>query len=399
MPHSTTGSSPGRPADRERKPPVNTAAWMKAAREGLEVAEAPYPVAAPNQIVVRNHAVAVNPLDWIIQIAGTLAYRWLTYPTVIGSDVAGEVVEIGAKITRFAVGDRVIGHAVGTDKDSNSATEGAFQLYPVVNERMACPIPDSLPYENAAVLPLAVSTASCGLFQTDQLGLNHPTAEATPTGQTVLVWGGSTSVGSNAIQLARAAGYEVITTCSPANFDYVTPLGAAQAFDYNSPTVVTDVIAAFNQKHLAGAIALGTTSAPACVRIVAKCKGNKSVAMGSPPVSFTGLAPDNRKRFATAQTVLALITSNIALQLRARLRGVGLKYIFGTSLKHNEVSTAVYQDFLPAALAAGRYAVVPPPQIIGDGLEHLQHALDVQRRGVSAAKVVLTLIPASTTWR
>jgi len=62
MPHTATGSSSGSAADRERKPPVNTAAWMKAARGGLDVAEAPYPVAGPNQIVVRNHAVAVNPL-------------------------------------------------------------------------------------------------------------------------------------------------------------------------------------------------------------------------------------------------------------------------------------------------------------------------------------------------
>lgn len=93
----------------------------------------------------------------------------------------------------------------------------------------------------------------------------------------------------------------------------------------------------------------------------------------------------------------ALITSNIGLQLRARPRGVGMKYIFGTSLKHNEVSTAVYRDFLPAALAEGRYIVAPPPQIVGDGLGQLQHALDVQRRGVSAAKVVVTLTPAAST--
>jgi NADPH:quinone reductase-like Zn-dependent oxidoreductase len=59
-------------------------------------------------------------------------------------------------------------------------------------------------------------------------GMRHPVADAAPTGQTVLVWGGSTSVGSNAIQLAVAAGYEVITMSSPRNFEYVTPLGASQ---------------------------------------------------------------------------------------------------------------------------------------------------------------------------
>ena len=68
-----------------------------------------------------------------------------------------------------------------------------------------------------------------------------------------------------------------------------------------------------------------------------------------------------------------------------------LKYIWGTSLKHNEVSHAIYRDFLPAALAEGRYRAAPTPRVIGDGLQHLQRALDIQREGVSAEKVVVTI--------
>jgi NADPH:quinone reductase-like Zn-dependent oxidoreductase len=233
--------------------PTNTAAWINAKNAQLEVGPAPYNPPGDDQIVIRNHAVAINPLDWIIQVEGSLTYRWLNYPTVLGSDVAGEVVEVGQAVTCFRVGDRVLGHAVGSDKDSNRAAEGGFQLYTVVLERMASPIPDTLPFEDAAVLPLAVSTAACGLFQTDQLGLRHPSVNTEPTGQTLLVWGGSTIVGSNAIQLAAAAGYEVITTASPRNFEYVKSLGAAQVFDYNSPTVVPDIIAAFQGRTLAGA--------------------------------------------------------------------------------------------------------------------------------------------------
>lgn len=370
---------------------LNYAAWMTAPRGQLEVTAAPYPAPGDGQIVVRNHALAVNPVDWIIQAAGKLSYRWLTYPTVIGSDVAGEVAEVGPDVTRFKPGDRVLGHAVGTDRDSNRAAEGAFQHYTVVPERMACPIPDHLGYENAAVLPMAVSTASSGLFQGDQLGLNLPRADAAPAGQTVLVWGGATSVGSNAIQLAVAAGYEVITTCSPRNFRYVAELGAARAFDYHSPAAVGDIVTAFTGRTLAGAIAFGVTSAEACVRIAARCEGRKFVSLATPPVSFDGLAGANRGRLALPRTVARLISTNVGLQLLARPRGVGLKYIWGSSLKNNEVSEAVYRDFLPAALADGRYAAVPPPLVAGHGLESLQHALDVQRRGVSAAKVVVTL--------
>lgn len=372
--------------------PTNTAAWINARRAKLEVGPAPYTVPGDDQIVIRNYAVAINPLDWIIQVAGNLTYRWLKYPTVLGSDVAGEVVEIGKAVTRFRVGDRVLGHAVGSDKDSNRAAEGGFQQYTVVLERMAAPIPDTMAFEDAAVLPLGVSTAACGLFQKDQLGLGHPSANAAPTGETVLVWGGSTSVGSNAIQLAAAAGYEVITTASPRNFEYVKSLGASQAFDYNSPNVIPDIIAAFEARTLAGAIAFGTTSAASCVRIVGACeKGNKFVSIGSPPVSFESLGDASHGRFELLRLSRRLVTSNVALQVRARRRGFRSKYIFGTTLKANEVSAAIYRDFLPDALAEGRYVAAPKPSVVGHGVGDFQQAIDIQLKGVSAAKVVVAL--------
>ncbi len=371
--------------------PTNTAAWINAAHATLEVGPAPYTPPGDDQIVIRNHAVAVNPLEWIIQVAGNLAYRWLTYPTVLGSDVAGDVVEVGKAVTRFRVGDRVLAHAVGTDKDSNTGTEGGFQQYTVVLERLTCPIPDTLPFENAVVLPLGLSTAACGLFQTDLLGLRHPFANAEPTGETVLVWGGSTSAGSNAIQLATAAGYDVITTASPHNADYATSLGAVQVFDHHSPSVIPDIIAAFAGRKLAGAIAFGATSAPACVQIISRCTGRKFVAMATPPVSFDILADEHRRRSELPRLIARLITSNVALQIRSRTRGIGTKYIFGTTLKTNEVSTVIYRDFLPTALAEGRYHAAPEPMVAGHGLQEIQHALDIQRKGVSAAKVVVTL--------
>lgn len=371
--------------------PVNTAAWINAKHAKLEVGPAPYTPPGDDQIVIRNHAVAVNPLEWIIQVEGTFTYGWLKYPTVLGSDTAGEVVEVGQAVTRFQAGDRVIGHAVGTDKDSNSAAEGTFQQYTVVLERLAAPIPESMSFQDACVLPLAVSTAASGLFQKDQLGLRLPSADARPTGETLLVWGGSTSVGSNAIQLAVAAGYEVITTASPHNFDFVKSLGASQAFDYNSPTVVRDIIAVLKGRRSAGAIAFGPTSADSCVRIVAAAGGSKIVALASPPLSFDGLADDNRGRFALPRVLLKLITSNVALQITSRRRGVRTKYIFGSSLKSNEVSTAIYRDFLPGALADGRYLAAPKPLVVGQGVGEFQRAMDIQLKGVSAAKVVVTL--------
>ncbi|MBW4041661.1 MAG: zinc-binding alcohol dehydrogenase family protein [Acidobacteria bacterium] len=371
--------------------PANTAAWISRKHGKLEVAAAPSTKPGPDQSVVRNQAVAINPLDWIIQVEGNLTYGWLKYPTVLGADVAGEVVEVGSAVTRFKTGDRVLAMAVGTDKDTNTGAEGAFQRYTVVLERLASPIPESMSYEDAAVLPLAVSTAAAGLFEKHRLGLRLPSASARPTGRTVLVWGGSTSVGSNAIQLAVAAGYEVITTASPRNFGYVTSLGASLVFDYNSRTVIADISTALQGRTLAGAISFGTTGAPACVKILANAVGKKFVAIATPPVSFETLGEDSKSRFERARVTRRLIASNIALQVAARPHGVGLGYIFGSSIKNTEVSRALFQDFLPAALSEGRYVATPKPTVVGRSLDDIQSAMDRQRHGVSAAKLVVSL--------
>ena len=376
--------------------PTNTAAWLPAPYARLEVGPAPYTSPGPDQIVVRNHAIAVNPLEWIIQVAGPVVYRWLTYPTVLGSDVAGEVVEVGSAVTRFRVGDRVLGHAVGTDKDANAAAQGGFQEHTVVLETLAAPIPDAMSFPSAAVLPLGLSTAACGLFQRDQLALRLPTADAPSTGQTVLVWGGSTSVGSNAVQLAVAAGYEVVSTASPHNADHVRSLGASQVFDYASPTVVRDIVAALAGHTLAGAFAIGNGSTDACTEIVsARGSGRKFVAVASTPISFASLTAKDRPRFALPRLLLRQGLAGVPTAVRGRVRGVSSKFVFGSSLKNNEVGPAIYRDFLPAALADGRYRAAPEALVVGHGLGDVQHALDVQAGGVSAKKVVVELVPGA----
>lgn len=371
--------------------PTNTAAWLVADKSRLEVKPAPYTHPAEDEIVVKNQAVAINPLDWILQVAGNVVYRWIKPPSVLGTDVAGEVVEVGSAVTRFKVGDRVLGMAVGTDQDSNSSARGAFQTYTVVLERMAAPIPNTMPYESAVVLPLAVSTAACGLFQRDHLALQHPSADPAPTGRTLLVWGGSTSVGSNAIQLAVAAGYDVVTTASPRNFDYVRKLGASQVFDYRSPTVVREIVQGLHGKTLAGAIAIGQGSAERCADILPACNGNRFISIASTPASFEKVATSKRGSLQLPRTLFTIVSSTVLLQVKCRRRGIRTKMIFGSTLKTNEVSQAIYADFLPSALADGRFVAAPEPLVVGRGLESVQLGIDTQLNGVSAQKVVIAL--------
>lgn len=330
--------------------------------------------------------MAINPIDWFIQDMGKMMFSWLKYPFILGMDVSGEVVEVGPGVTRFKIGDRVLGHANGTDQKYNSPPHGAFQAYTVLLVNAASPIPPTMSYESAAVLPLGVSTAACGLFQKDQLGLQLPSASPKPTGKTVLVWGGSTSVGCNAIQLAVAAGYEVITTCSPKNFDFVKKLGASEAFDYNSKTVVKDLIRAFKDKTTAGALSIGARAAENCLDILDKCSGNKFISMATYPVP-----QPPPKSFVVVTTAASYISGMTNIWVKSKTRGIRTNFIFGSTLLYNEVGKAIYVDFLPRALADGAYIAAPDPYVVGKGLENIQAGFDIQRKGVSAKKVVVSL--------
>ncbi len=369
---------------------VNSGVWLTENRSNFSVGPAPYTHPRTNEIVVRNRAVAINPIDWLMQPIGDIAFPWIKYPFIMGSDVAGEVVEVGTSVTRFKIGDRILGHAAGSAKNRNSSAEGAFQQYTVLVENLVAPIPRDIAYEDAVVLPLGLSTAACGLFQKDHLALQYPSAQPKPTGQTILIWGGSTSVGSNAIQLAVAAGYEVITTASPKNFDYVKKLGASQAFDYNSETVVKELIKAFSGKFCAGALAIGVGSGAPCVDVIHASRGAKFVSLASPPISFDD-APVPRTISWLIPTMMRMISANVSFMTTTTIRGIKTKFIFGTSLMDNEVGKIIYEDFLPNALAHRRYLCAPDPLVVGNGLDCILKGIEIQKKGVSAQKVVVTL--------
>lgn len=369
-------------------PPSNRAAYQPAKNaKTLEVKDAPYSPAPANGIVVKVHAVAINPVDWMLQHKGDFMFTWIKYPFIFGNDLAGEVVEVGESVTRFKVGDRVLGHAPGIDPQVNNDTESAFQEYPVLRSDLTSQIPKSMSYESACVIPLGISTAACGMFQKDQLGLSYPTVPPTPSsGKTLIVWGGATSVGCNAIQLGVAAGYEVFTTASPKNFDLVKKLGASQAFDYKSKTVVSDMLKALEGKPTAGAITIGPGAAEACMKILGKLQGNKFIAMVSYPEANP--APTS---FVLPRTIFFFLSWIVSFKVKGLIKGVRSNFVFGSTLANNEVGKAIYEDFLPKALEEGTFVPAPEPIVVGKGLESIQDAFEYQRKGVSAQKVVVTL--------
>ncbi|OTB12703.1 hypothetical protein K445DRAFT_369280 [Daldinia sp. EC12] len=336
--------------------PTNSAAVLTEPKaHPLKVESTPYPIAGDGEIIVKVAATAINPMDWYIQTLGEQLFAWLQYPYIGGSDVAGTVVEVGPNVNKFKVGDRVAGLAAGFD-----ARSGGFQNYVALEAKIVMPIPDDLEFTEASVFPLGLCTAASGLYQKDFLALDYPSFDPKPNGKTLLIWAGASSVGTNAIQLAVASGYEVYTTSSPKNFDYCKGIGASRVFDYKSPTITQDLIEAFKGKTSAGAYAIQPGSEKFVFEVISKVEGAKFVACALEPTNVPN--------------------------------GVQAKMVFASTLKDNEVGTVIFDQYLPAALNQKKLQCLPRPLVFGHGLENIQGAIDLGKSGsVSAKKIVVTL--------
>ncbi|KAI0469714.1 GroES-like protein [Xylariaceae sp. FL0804] len=319
---------------------TNTAAQIAVEKaHPLKVQKVPYPTPGDGEVVVKVGAAALNPVDFIIQELGNDLISFLQYPLTIGSDVAGTIIELGPGIAKFSVGDRVLG------LNGNFSTRaGGYQQYTALEAKCISKIPDSLSFADASVLPLCLGTAASGLFQKDYLALDYPSVDPKPqNGKTLLVWAGASGVGSNAIQLTAAAGYKIITTASPKNFQYYKQLGAAQVFDYNSGSVRKDLVTALKGKQLAGAYAIQPASADIVFNVMAQSEGSRFVAIAYP-------VPEKVPE------------------------GITAKMVWGGSLKDNKVGPIIFNKFLPGTLAAGNYQCAPGSKVFGHGLDKVQNA-------------------------
>ncbi|KAI0124167.1 putative zinc binding dehydrogenase [Xylariales sp. AK1849] len=341
---------------------VNYAAWIQAEKARFEVATAPFPEIGEDEIIIKNKAVAVNPVDWKIQASGGFG---LKYPYVFGEDVAGEIIEVGSKVKQFKPGQRVIANALGLG--AGNAEYGGFQLYVRLKVATVAVIPDDLPFQSAVVLPLSISTAAAGLYLKSNLGLRYPqlNPDALAKKSALLLWGGSSSVGSSVIQLAVASGYEVITTASPANYAFVKSLGAKLVLDYHNPDIVSILIGLLKDSGSDFVGAYDAIGSEATVRQSAKIVQ----ALGGGVVASVVSSPEDLEKDVK---ITRIGSSNIVTQ-------------------EPEVGKKVWGEYVPAALKAGALLPKPKELVIGNGLYFVQGGLDTQRSGVSANKVVITL--------
>ncbi|MBF2014801.1 MAG: NAD(P)-dependent alcohol dehydrogenase [Rivularia sp. T60_A2020_040] len=180
----------------------------------LRYEEVEAPKIKPDELLVKVHAAAVNPVDWKIREGMLKIITGNKFPMILGFDLAGVVVEVGSQVSGFQVGDQIYG--------SLGIPGGAYAELAAVPQKVAAVKPKNISFEEAAALPVAALTALQSLR--DKANIQ--------SGQKVLVNGASGGVGIFAVQIAKALGAEVTGVCSGKNIDFVKSLGADFLIDY-----------------------------------------------------------------------------------------------------------------------------------------------------------------------
>ncbi|KAH7130925.1 putative zinc binding dehydrogenase [Dactylonectria macrodidyma] len=331
----------------------NQAAWVDRPGEKIRIGTHDLGKPGPGEVMIKNVAVAINPADCLLQSTGGWVDKW---PTILGYDLAGEVISTGTGVNDIALGQRVLACALHL-----SLKDRAFQQYSVVRADVVTPVTDDMTFEQAAVIPLALATAAAGLYQKGFLDLPLPkTPPRSKVGKTILIWGGSSSVGCAAIQLAVASGFDVVTTASTRNFGLCSDLGARVVLDYHSSQIKEEMIQVLRETEVVGAFAAISTldTITTLAEIIA--------ALGGGLISTTKPPPEDLPEGVFARMVGA--TDYAAVQ--------GQK---------------LFKDYLPTALRLGAYKAAPSPYVVGDGLKNIQTGIETLAKGVSASKIVVTL--------
>jgi NADPH:quinone reductase-like Zn-dependent oxidoreductase len=291
-------------------------------------------------------------------------------------DVSGIVEKVGPSVAAFEPGDRVVGFADAFR--TGDMDRGAYQTYTITKVTSTAILPQKFNFPQGASLPTAVGTATMALF--DVLELPQPSADAAvaplqvgaaPSSPlSILVWGGASTVGTMAIQLARLVGLTIIATASEKHHPYLRSLGASVLVDYHSPTAVADLIAAAESlgkpvEYAVDAISLPSTLA-SVLQVLSGSTGSKSA----------------KKLGHTLPWPKDLPTPD----------GVKAQWVSGDDLwdRREDLSSWLFNESLSGWLERGR--IVPTGyRVICGGLEGLQNALNELAKGVSGEKLVVRI--------
>ncbi|KAI0760997.1 GroES-like protein [Trametes elegans] len=210
-------------------PTQQKALFLQAKHGDFVVGTRPVPKPGPGELLVKNEASGLNPVDWKIQAIGIFIEK---YPAILGEEAAGVVVAVGDGVAKWKVGDKVV--YAGAFEDDRAA----FQEYTLIHSDLVAQLPDSLTFDQGAALPIAIDTAAIALYhETGGPQFTAPWLEGGKNkyaGKPIVIAGGASVVGSSAIQFARLSGFSpIITTASLKNTELLKSFGATHVLDRN----------------------------------------------------------------------------------------------------------------------------------------------------------------------
>ncbi|OAY32908.2 chloroplast envelope quinone oxidoreductase homolog [Manihot esculenta] len=191
--------------------------------DGLKHVEVPVPTPHKDEILLKLEATSINPVDWKIQKGGLRPLFPRKFPHIPGTDVAGEVFEVGPGVKNFKVGDKVVAK-ISLD------VGGGLAEFAVSKESLTVARPPEVSAVEASALPVAGLTAHQALTQPAGIKLDGSGKQAN-----ILITAASGGVGHLAVQLAKLGNTHVTATCGARNIEFVKSLGADEVLDYRTP--------------------------------------------------------------------------------------------------------------------------------------------------------------------
>jgi NADPH:quinone reductase-like Zn-dependent oxidoreductase len=266
-------------------------------KEPLREADVPEPVVGAHDVLVRVEAAGLNALDEKIRAGEFRQVLHYKLPLILGNDVAGTVLRVGAGVRGFKPGDEVYARPaadrIGTFAERIAVAEGDLALKPA-----------SISMQEAGSLPLVALTAWQALVERGRV---RP-------GQKVLIHAGAGGVGSIAIQLAAHLGASVATTASGSNAHFVRALGADTVIDYRTQDF---------EQHLTGydlvLDSLGGENLEKSLRVLAP--GGKAIGIAGPPDPAFA-------REAGLNPMLRLAVAGLSGKIRRQAKRLGVTYEF-----------------------------------------------------------------------
>ncbi|KAF7595186.1 hypothetical protein BBP40_006930 [Aspergillus hancockii] len=366
----------------------------------------PTPKPGPDELLIAVKSVALNPADTSMRDQGLFI---ATYPTVIGFDLSGLVLEVGDNVPTGGTDNdpalsfrpgitRVAAYAASVWK-SCDPDYGAFQERCLVPWQHAVPLPDEgMSWNHAATLPVAVEVPLnawdvMGIPRVGEATASAPVSAGStgtdPNGgkpknnleksEALLIWGASSSVGTMGVQTARLLREDpnssfaaVYATAGSANKSYVGSLGADRVFDYKDSRVVDAIVSAAKEDgFVIRHCFLATGQLAPCQAVLKAFLGadqagtkTKTAKIGSAPV-----VPPDAEVVTGVETIFVLPSTVEGERLEQ------FRYWIGTWLREN--------------LAKGTIRPSPEPSVGGKGLGTINAGLDKLLRGVSCTKLIV----------